>query len=187
MPCISSSGSWQCTSVGDIFWSDLRPLRTTLPLFKPHSLPMSNMSSCVKPVCSLLQVFFNLLLFFFLIFPPSCAFVFSFGNTFFFRTMDCSATTLGCAHCLVQRLLIALKLASLLARTVEIPVEILRETHRECRGGQKKKKRDDSREYWRKYKIISYKLHLPFLIMWKAQSLMNKVEKQHWQFRGNVR
>lgn len=53
MPRINSSGSWQCASVGDIFWSDLRCLRTTLPLFKPRSLPMSNMCSCF----SLLQVF----------------------------------------------------------------------------------------------------------------------------------
>lgn len=150
MPCINSSGSWQCTSVGDIFWSDLRPLWTTLPLFKPRSLPMSNMCSCFSLCASCCRYFLTYSCSFSWFFPLVllCLFLWE-----YFFLLD---NGLQCNNIRLRSLFSSENswlLTTLLARTVEIPVEILREKYRECRGGQKKKQRDDSREYWRKHKL----------------------------------
>lgn len=53
-------------------------VQTTQPAYVQYVLMF-------QPVCILLQVFFNLLLFFFLIFPPSFALSFPLGILFSFR------------------------------------------------------------------------------------------------------
>lgn len=184
MPCINSSGSWQCTSVGDIFWSDLRPLWTTLPLFKPRSLPMSNMCSCFSLCASCCRYFLTYSCSFSWFFPLVllCLFLWEYFflldnglqcNNIRLRSLFSSENSWlpwSWPLCWLEHWRFQLKSWEKNTENAEVDRRRNREMTAESIG-----------------ESTSYKLHLAFLIMWKAQSLMNKVEKQHWQCRGNVR